>query len=320
MSKILVDERFLSSDYLPEKLVFRETEFNQLVSNIKNFINTLIIGPVGSGKTTLVKLVKEHLKKQIEIIYIDCAIYDTQYAVLREILPSSKLIVYKSVYELVKELADLVSKKKFFICFDNFVRLKEQEMIRKAVSLGVNVILIGNIERDAAILNENILSNMPSFMKLKSYSIEKTLEIIRTRSEKALAQSTYTDDTLKQVAEKAKGNITRALGILKFAALQAQVEGKNSLDELDTKNMFDDPVDLNEDQETLLRILENKKNSSSGELFKTYQNAIRFPKGDRCFRKYMQKLCSLNLVRTIGRNSGRVYELADASNIKRTSI
>ena len=152
-------------NYLPEKLTYRESEFSQLVNNVRNGVNTLIVGPVGSGKTTLVKLCAKEIRKEIELIHIDCNIYDTQYAVLREILPNSKLIVYKSVYELVKILADVLKRRRLVICFDNFTRMKEPEIIRKVIGLGTTVVLVGAVEREAAELHENLISAFRSLIK-----------------------------------------------------------------------------------------------------------------------------------------------------------
>jgi Cdc6-like AAA superfamily ATPase len=54
-SQILINSGVLSLSYLPEKLLHREKERFQLLSNIRNSINTFICGNNGSGKTTLVK-------------------------------------------------------------------------------------------------------------------------------------------------------------------------------------------------------------------------------------------------------------------------
>ncbi|MEM4700390.1 MAG: hypothetical protein QXT74_05535 [Candidatus Nezhaarchaeales archaeon] len=89
---------------MPEKLLHREKEKVELTNNLKNFINTFIFGPCGSGKTTLVKHVIYNLKKKVIVAYVDCSIFQTTYSILKEILPRSEFILYRSNYELIKEL------------------------------------------------------------------------------------------------------------------------------------------------------------------------------------------------------------------------
>lgn len=85
-SQILINPEMLSQSYLPEKLLHRDEEKAELTSNLKNFINTFICGPCGSGKTTLVKSVIRNLNKKVIVAYIDCSIYQTTYSVLKEIM------------------------------------------------------------------------------------------------------------------------------------------------------------------------------------------------------------------------------------------
>jgi Cdc6-like AAA superfamily ATPase len=70
-SQILVNPEALSQSYLPEKLLHREKEKAELRNNLKNFINTFMCGPYGSGKTTLVKSLIHELSKKVSIAYID---------------------------------------------------------------------------------------------------------------------------------------------------------------------------------------------------------------------------------------------------------
>jgi len=308
--KILINEIYLSIDYLPNKLVFREKELEQLVCNLKNGVSTLLIGPVGSGKTSIVRLASEQVKHQTEFYYVDCAIYDTQYSVLRELLPKTHLMIYKSVYELIKYLTKYLkqNKKRVIVCFDNFNRLKEPEIVKKMINMGVSVVLVGRIERNDSVLTENVISHIPSLIRLRNYSNQQALEILKDRARKAILSSAYSEQILQKIAEKTHGNIGRALGILKFLCLQAEVTRKDSLDEIKDE-MFHNPVNLNGDEQVLLRIIENTNKVSSSELYKSYSCYVPTAKGKRCFRKYMRNLRSLNVVNAVGNNSGRVYEL-----------
>jgi len=69
-SKILLNAEALSQSYIPEKLLHREKELNAISACLKNSINSFIHGPLGSGKTLLVKKVIE--ASNAKAIYIDC--------------------------------------------------------------------------------------------------------------------------------------------------------------------------------------------------------------------------------------------------------
>lgn len=102
---IITNSEYLSENYLPKKLLYRDKEKSQLANNLKNFISTLIYGPYGSGKTSLVKTnIKEITSINVLTKYVDCAIYQTTYNILKEVAPRAKFIFSRSNYELLNEL------------------------------------------------------------------------------------------------------------------------------------------------------------------------------------------------------------------------
>lgn len=86
------------------KILHREKELSLLLRNLQNFINTFICGSCGSGKTALAKHAIRGFNASRKgcAVYIDCAIYQTTYSRLKEILPGSELIFYRSNYELIR--------------------------------------------------------------------------------------------------------------------------------------------------------------------------------------------------------------------------
>lgn len=79
----------LSQTYLPERLLRRKLHIKkeeaELVSNIKNYVNTFIQGPYGSGKMSLLKHAISDLPSDVKTMYVDCSLYQTTYAILKEI-------------------------------------------------------------------------------------------------------------------------------------------------------------------------------------------------------------------------------------------
>jgi Cdc6-like AAA superfamily ATPase len=308
---IIIKSDVLLRDYLPKRLLHREKELQQLKDNIGNRVNTIMFGSVGSGKTTLVKRVIKDFTTE-DIRYIDCTLYDTSFSVLKEILPSSKLILQRSIYELIKKLAKEVRQKKLWICFDNFVRLKDTRIITKVMILGVNIILVSNVERDADILNRNLLSNIPCIVKLHNYTTKQSFDILRKRARETLVKSSFTDEILVEISERTKGNMALAINVLRTAALKAQGENRKKIEITDLAETLyppSKPENVSGDERVLMEILREKKLLSSGELFILYRQRATSPKGERSFRNYMEKLCSKGFVRAVGTNRWRVYEI-----------
>ena len=308
-SRILINLEALNQSYLPEKLLHRDKEKSELTNNLKNFINTFICGPCGSGKTTLVRHVVHNLNKKLAIAYVDCSIFQTTYSVLKEIIPKSELIFYRSNYELIKELMKHAREKRFIVCFDNFERLKDKDLIARLMSLNICVILVSDEEESLYLLNESVRSNIPSIMRLQPYTFEQSFDILKDRAEKALVKGSCSDAVIKKIAEKIKGNIALGINALKLAALKAESENKKEIEESDIQINSDGPIKLSQDEKVLLKILEEWKCLPASKLYNFYIQNVRYPKGERSFRNYMERLCSKGLVKAIGEKKGRIYEI-----------
>lgn len=313
--KIIVNSEILAQIYLPEKLLHRDKERNQLLSNLQNLVNTFICGSCGSGKTTVAKRVISdfNASKKGYACYVDCSIYQTTYSVLKEILPRSEFILYRSNYELIKELLKQARERKFAICLDNFEHLKEKDLIARFMSIGLSVILISDNEESFASLGENIRSNIPSIVRLPEYTVDQSFDILKDRAEKALAKWTYTDAVIKKIAEKIKGNISLGINALKLAALKAENENKKAIEEADipTINVNCPKEKLSRDEKTILNILKEWKSLPASRVYDFYVQNSRHPKGERSFRNYMENLCSKGFVKAIGEKRGRIYEIVE---------
>jgi len=311
MTKILVNPEALSPSYLPDKLLYREKEYSQLINNIKNRVNTLVFGSIGSGKTSLVKLAINELKS--DVIYVNCLLCSTEYSILKETLPPSRFIVYRSTFELLKELRKIASERKLVICLDNFTQLRDVNVVKKMIELSICVILVGRVERDSPSLNRNVLSNFPCVIRLEEYSVDQTFEILKKRARLALESSSYTDLPLRRIAEKIGGNITMALAVLRAIALKAENEGK-TIDEVSLEEMLpqiDFLDELGNDERTIYKILSEWKSLPSSRLYALYVQTAKYPRCERSFRKYMENLRSRGLVKAIGGRKGRIYEIVE---------
>jgi len=316
MSQIVIDHEPLSTSFLPKKLSFREKEYAQLLGNLKGRINTLLLGPIGSGKTALIRSAMNELK---DLLYVDCLLYGTEYSVLKELIPSNRFIVSRSNYDLFKELQRIARERKLAVCFDNFTSLKDFSVMKKIMSIGICVVSVGRVERNLPSLNQNMLSGFPSLIRLEEYSVEQTFDILREKARLSLNEGSYTDIPLRRIAEKLGGNITMAMAILRALALKAESEGKNTIDEISLEDLLpeNDCIDeLNNDERTIFKILSELKSLPSYQLYNIYAKTARYPKCERSFRNYMENLCAKGLVRAVGERKGRIYELVENNEEK----
>lgn len=316
---IITNPELLSTFHIPKKVLYRAGEFNQLSNNLSNSVNTFLWGPCGSGKTTLIKraMAEFNSSRKGHAVYIDCAIYPSTYSILKEIIPRSELVFYRSNYELIRELRKYVKNNKFVVFLDNFEHLKDRNLIARFMSLRICVVLISDIEESFAELDMRIRSNIPSVIRLPNYTIEQSFNLIKNRAEEALTKFSYTDAVLKKIAGKINGNITLGLNALKAVALKSESQGKRVIDESDIhiENDYPNPK-LTTDEKVILGIMQELESLPSSRLYTLYTEKSRHPKGERAFRNYMKSLCSKGLVKAIGEKRGRVFEFIGGENVQ----
>jgi len=317
MKSILLDPKLLLLSYIPERVLHREKEINKLAACLKNSIDSFVYGPSGSGKTVMIKRVVEDFNEssKAKAIYIDCSLYQTTNAIFHEILLSlNNIISSKSNYELIKRLKAKIRNidSPLTICLDHFEHLKELETLNRILSLSLNMIIIAEAYDSYRKVNQAIKASITSLIEILSYTTDQVFEILMDRAEEALEKYTYSEDTIRKIAEASSGNVTLALNLLKSQALKAENEGKDSMDDVELNFENDCPNDkLSDDEKTVIKILKEWKSLPGGRLFDFYKGQARYPKGERSFRNYMQNLCLKGLVKSMGDKRGRVYEIVE---------
>ena len=319
-SKIILNDEALSRSFIPETLPYRDKERLLLLSNIRNSVNTFLCGRCGSGKTALIKGVIRNINgKDVFVAYIDCSLYQTTYSVLKEVIPASEFVLYRSNYELIKQLQKVVKNRRFVVCLDDFMHLKDKDLVARFMSMGVCVVLVSDSLEDLASLGQNVRSNIACTIKLPDYSTEQTFDILGDRAERALAKGSINDSAIKKIAECVKGDIAWGINALKAVALKAESRGKRAIEEDDIELEEDRHPKLSQDEQILLKILNEWKSLPSSKLFDLYIRSADHPKGERAFRNYMESLCSKGLARAVGEKRGRIYECVGDSNAEDTA-
>lgn len=312
--KIVTNSEILSQSHIPERLLHREKELSQLKNNMANSVNTFIYGPCGSGKTSLVKKAVQNLRSaKARTIYIDCSLYQTANAVLREML-SDRPVFSRSNYDLLKRLCERAKNLKLIICLDHAEKLKETEIISKFISLAFTAVMVSDNEDFLHAIDPWTRSSIAGIIKLESYTAEEAFEILKERAGQALAEGSYTDELIRNIAEKSNGNVALAINALKASALKAETEGRKAIDDIDADAVLiehDCPDNLTHDEKIFLKILKEGKSLPANRLFAFYQEKARNPKGERSFRNYMRSLCSKGLAKAVGDKRGRIYEIGE---------
>jgi len=315
--KLIKSLEILNHSNLPDKLLFRDKEYTQLLANMKSSINTLIYGPSGSGKTSLLKRIcAECNSNTVKAIYIDCLLYETANAVFREIL-IDRPIASRSNYDLLKRLMERAKNSKFTIFLDHIENLKEKQIISQLLQSGVCLIIASTGAEFIHTVSPKSNLSISTLIGLKPYSEEEMFQIIKSKTEQCLTNNLCSDGIMRQIIEKTKGDTNLALNVLKAAIIKANNEGKDSIDEINLESILlehDCPQKLNADERLLLTILQEWKTLPASRLHDFYLQKSKHPKSERAFRNYMENLCSKGLVKAIGEKRGRVYELVEETN------
>ena len=304
-STLLINPEALSKSYVPDKILYREKELIEL-SKVLSLADSFVYGEAGIGKTLLAKKVVDDFNStKGRAIYVDCSLYQTTNAIFHEILISlGSIVTSKSNYDLTKRLQAKLRHvdSKVTICLDHFERLKEMETVDRLLSLGLGLTIISGNKEAYRKLSPRAKASITHLIEIPSYSKDQVFDIILERAKEALEEYTYSEETLRRIAELSQGNVTLALNLLKSLALKAEKEDRKSIDEVELNYEVDCPEhrNLSLDQKVIIKILREWKSLPTRRLYDFYCEKAKYPKGQRAFRNYMQDLCSKGFVKSIG--------------------
>lgn len=300
-----------------ENIDNRTREKRQLLNSLRNSVNTFVFGRNGIGKTTLINtVIEEYNSKFGQAVYIDCLLYQTANAILREVLFSlGSVILSRSNYELIKRLKKKAKKLKLVVILDHFENLKENEALKVLIALDFCVCLVSDSFRNYKGMNLILRSKITNILKVTEFSRYQVLKIIKEKMN-SFTKVLLDNDILQRIVEKSGSNITFALNLLKTIATNTNKKNENPIDYL---SFFEDAFDetYNEDHRIILQILKKSKRLPSGKIYRLYCEGSDHPKSERSFRKYMQVLCKQGLVKSIGEKKGRTYEILEVKNSRK---
>lgn len=252
---LFIDREVMRPSYMPEILPHREKEINDLAAVLVPALkgetpsNLFIYGKTGTGKTAVVKFVGKELfkkgketNKNINFIYINCEVVDTQYRLLQNIanyfinewndhIPFTGWPT-DEVYSKVKLMMD---KKKCVtvIVMDEIDKLKGDEALYNLSRINselknakVSVIGISNDLKYTEFLDPRVKSSLgEENMVFYPYDADQLQDILHDRVIRALKPDMIEEDVIPLCAAlsaQEHGDARRALDLLRVSAELAE--------------------------------------------------------------------------------------------------
>lgn len=322
---IVGDEDVFSETFIPEKLVCREGQIKEIsrclapAKSKKSIRNLFIWGPPGVGKTVVTRSVlTDNFSKNS--VYVNCWSKQTSHKIWEDILLQMGYVIHgrESTSELVKKFEK--SGRKVIVCLDEADQLKDTDMLYVLARNSCGVILISNTSSILSTIDDRVRSSLLlSEIEFKPYSREEVSDILNERVKHGIRAGAISDSLLRIIAGMANGDARIGLQIIRAASLEAESKGKSSVSIEEVKVAAKSARKyrlsyilgkLNEHQRAVYAILKRSREMESGGLYIEYCKTVKFPVVDRAYRKHMQRLEELGLVRSMGSGRWKKFELA----------
>jgi len=323
---IIYNELPLTESFIPTRLLHREGQLRELERCLKPALrnrtieNVFLVGPSGTGKTTLAKWILESYFREISC-YVNCWKYRSTHEVLKEILLNFQIPVHgrESTGELVDKLEKLINKKKIIVCLDEVDQLNGFDVLYILARNSCGLIL--------ASTHYHALMNLPSRIKsslalteieFPAYKPDELFDIFKDRVQFSFKPNSLKDEFVKIVSVMAEGDARVGLEILKRAGKKTEDRGLRKVTIEEIKQAAKEAKrfktsyfssKLNEHQKIIYEILGGIKRMPSGLLYKEYCKLVKNPVVDRAYRNYMKRMTELGLVKVEGKGRWKSYEI-----------
>ena len=323
---IIYNDLPLTEAFIPTRVLHREGQLKELERCLKPALynrsieNVFLVGPSGTGKTTLAKWVLESYFKE-NSAYVNCWKYSSTHEVLKEILLSFQVPVHgrEPTGELIKQIEKLVRKKKIIVCLDEVDRLESFDVLYILSRNNIGLILASTRYHALLDLPSRIKSSLAlTEIEFPAYKPEELFDILKDRVNFSFKPGSIKDELIKIASIAAEGDARVGLEILRRAGKKAEDKGLKQVTIEEIKQAIREAKKikfsfitsrLNEHQKIILEILGKRRRMPSGTLYKEYCVITKNPVVERTYRNYMQEMVKLGLVKAEGKGRWKKYEI-----------
>jgi len=339
------DPEVFDPDYVPEKLLFRESQLMRITSNLRPAlrksrpINMLCLGPPGTGKTSAVKVVLEDLRSYEDIIsvYVNCQLMTSKQAIFAKIfekvigysLPSYGVPFPKIYYSIMNRISK--EEKVLIAALDDINLLLDDKLMNEVIyailkaheeveGARTGIIAIATDLKLTAKLDERVGSIFhPDEIYFPLYGVEEIHEILRHRCSAGFYPGVIDEDVIERVAELTYqvGDLRTGIYSLKMAGIEAERRASKKIEIEDVLKAFEGSrkvflkkyiTMLDETEKALLKLIYSSENITSGELYRKFRSSYEI--GYTKFYNILSKLENIRLVdlvfQTLDRGRTRV--------------
>jgi cell division control protein 6 len=328
---IIEDARVLTADYLPNNMVHRDNERQEIARNLRPVIqggqplNMLVHGSPGTGKTAMSQYVIDELKKEtfVKTSYVNCFSQKSRFEIFYKLLDKKATVPRDgtSTEKVIDLFEEQVRDNPTIIIIDEVDQIADDDILFEISRFQkAGLILIANNPKVLANFDDRIRSRFSGIKKIrfKRYTDEQIVDILKERREYGLYPDTVSDSQLQTIAAHANGDARMALNSLRIAAQDAENQGlekvtdeliEESVSSSQDRDRIESLERLNEDQQEVYSILQEEGSMQMSDLYEAYQEEVDEPKTRRTLRRYLNKMEAYELIEAKGEKSGKVYSL-----------
>jgi len=331
--QIITDNRVLTADYLPNKMVHREGERQEIARNLRPLLedgrpnDMLLFGPPGTGKTAMARYVIESLKEETKVqsSYVNCFSQKSRFEIFYELL-DEKLTTPRdgtSTEKVVDLFEEKTRKAPTIVIIDEVDQITSDDVLYELSRFqNTAMIFIANDRNVFSHFEDRVRSRFTGLknVKFRKYSNQQIADILDLRAEHGLGDSVISRSQLETLASKSNGDARIAVNSLRFAANEA--ENKNldkipddTVDESVTSAENEKRIEsldrLNKHQKQVYEILSDDGEMQIGDLYGRYCESVEDEKSRRTLLRYLKKMVNYDILESEGATSSRSYRIAE---------